>query len=817
LSERFEVAVVGAGPGGLAAGVAAAAGRLSHVVLDRSSLAETVRRYQRGKHVMAEPEALPLHAECGVGFEAGSREAVLERWERDVRAAGVNLRLGPEHEVVAIEGQAGDFTLRLARGGRIGCGRVVLAIGVQGNLRTFGVPGDDLPHVTYQLDDPAEHQGKRIVVVGVGDAGIENALALAEHGNRVAIVNRRDEFDRAKARNRALIEGAIRRGEIAYHPSSAVERIEPGRIVLSTPQGELALDADLVIGRLGAIPPRRFLEGLGISFPSQDVAAIPLLDDRYEASVPGIHLIGALAGSPLIKNCMNQGYEVVQHLLGRPVVPADEPLLAQRLAPLGIPVGEAIARIRREIPLFSKLTSIQLREFLGGSDLRRLPAGEVIFRRNDFSDTFFAILEGSVRATLPASDLDADHDRAPDEGRERAVELGAGEFFGEGSLISGRRRSATVEVVRDATLLEIPRTRMNALIHSSADVKRVLDTTFVARWLENFLPEATREERQRLAEASVLQSYKQGQTLFEEGAEVDGLYLIRRGAVRISRRVQGREVTLNYVQAGNYVGEVGLVAESGRRGATVRAAVGTETIRLPADAVRDYLGRHPELRARFEEREAELLRTNVRVAANKRATELAGFLLDVGSAEATDLLLIDESLCIRCNNCEKACADTHEGISRLDREGGPYFGSLHVPTACQHCENPKCMSDCPPDVIRRHANGEVYIMDGCIGCGNCVANCPYNVIQLAAPRPGGRGLVARILFGEGRPGGAAGKESHEKIAVKCDLCRNLPANVEGRRGWAACVSACPTGAIVRADPRRLIDQILGASAAGSAS
>ncbi len=162
-----------------------------------------------------------------------------------------------------------------------------------------------------------------------------------------------------------------------------------------------------------------------------------------------------------------------------------------------------------------------------------------------------------------------------------------------------------------------------------------------------------------------------------------------------------------------------------------------------------------------------------------------------------------------------ACADTHEGVSRLDREAGPTYqtnsgSQFHIPSACQHCENPKCMDDCPPDALRRHPTGEIYIKDNCIGCGNCVANCPYDVIQLATVEPYKQtSLLMRLLFGERTTGGKEAHEeevAHSEYAVKCDLCRNLP---ERRGGGtrAACVASCPTGAIVRVDPRRLIDEI----------
>ena len=106
------------------------------------------------------------------------------------------------------------------------------------------------------------------------------------------------------------------------------------------------------------------------------------------------------------------------------------------------------------------------------------------------------------------------------------------------------------------------------------------------------------------------------------------------------------------------------------------------------------------------------------------------WLQKAGGKEATDLLMIDETLCIRCDYCEKACAETHGGVSRLDREAGATYmtsagSALHLPTACQHCENPKCMTDCPPDALNRDPSGEVWINDAtCIGCGNCIDACP---------------------------------------------------------------------------------------------
>jgi Fe-S-cluster-containing hydrogenase component 2 len=204
----------------------------------------------------------------------------------------------------------------------------------------------------------------------------------------------------------------------------------------------------------------------------------------------------------------------------------------------------------------------------------------------------------------------------------------------------------------------------------------------------------------------------------------------------------------------------------------------------------------------METRFLDRMRVNAAMEAQPDPGNIIAFLLQQGVGEATDVLLIDESLCIRCDQCEKACADTHDGASRLDRAAGPTFAQIHVPTSCRHCEHPHCMKDCPPDAIHRSANGEVFINDSCIGCGNCERNCPYGVIQLAPVDPERKppSLLSWLLLGKGpEPGLEPVPDSKEipKKAVKCDMCKDLA-------GGAACVRACPTGAALRVSPESFL-------------
>jgi len=807
LPERYRVAIIGSGPAGLSAASRAAALGMSHALIEKADhLSDTIFKYQKGKHVMATPSNLVLRSD--MDFEAGKREAILGTWDEQVALQKLNIVLGAE--VATIVGEAGSFSIGLTDGRTIEAEAVVLAIGTQGNPNFLRVPGADMLHVQYQLDDPGEYIDEHITVIGSGDAGIENALGLAAdpaQRNVVTILNRSSDFARAKPANVALLEQAEAEGRLTVRRETAPVAVRQGELVLETRDGQQVIRCDRVIARTGSQPPRGFVEAIGIEFTSDDRNAFPKLSPSFETTKRGVYVIGALAGYPLIKHCMNQGYDVIEFLNGnRDLKPADEPILAEKFAALpgNRSVDTWLETFRSQVQILQELSPLQMRELMLEGMVAHFKAGEVIFTRDEPGRSMFAIAEGSVAVEVDPGNPSI------------TVPIAQGSIFGEVGLISGRRRGATIRAAEPTTVVEFRRTAALKLLATSPGANRAVNRISIERQLlQMFGSGLTSEDVAGLVDSSEVLEKRAGEVVIAEGADDKDIYIVRRGSMIVEKEIGGKAVFLNYLPAGSYFGEMAVIDGSPRI-ATIRAAIKSEVIRLPGEPFLALFNGNPRLRERTLSDMASRREINSFVESRKDSfgsavdmySETAQFLVDNGIGEATDVLLIDETLCVGCDNCEKACADSHDGLSRLDREAGRTYAHLHVPTSCRHCEHPHCMADCPPNAIKRGIDGEVFIDETCIGCGNCQRNCPYGVIRMDAKPPEKPSFIQWLLFGKGPgPGEApyewrkaeAAKEGKEqpKVAVKCDMCTGID-------GGPACVRACPTGAAIRIAPEKFM-------------
>ena len=259
----YDVIVVGAGPAGTSAALAAKKEGLKVLVLEQGTQANTIRNYPRQKFVMAEPVMIPLYGP--LWMEDTSKESLLERWQQIIESTGLTIQ--EEEKVLRVVQNPGHFVVHSTKGEYKGA-CVVLAIGKRGSPRKLGVPGEDSSKVAYNLLDADAYRGKAICIVGGGDSGIEAACGLARPDleNRVWLVHRADAFAQAKPRNQKKVKKAKDEGRVKAFFNSAVVEIRERSLVVKTASGPEEIDNDFVFVMVGGENPKKFLNECGIEF-----------------------------------------------------------------------------------------------------------------------------------------------------------------------------------------------------------------------------------------------------------------------------------------------------------------------------------------------------------------------------------------------------------------------------------------------------------------------------------------------------------------------------------------------------------------------
>jgi len=256
----LDVLIIGAGPAGLAASLAAKKMGLSYQTIEQEALGGAVFQYPRGKLVMTAPVDLPIIGK--VQFRNTSKETLLKFWNQACQ--GNALKISYQERVEGVENKEGAFHVRTSKKQYV-ASTVLLGIGRRGTPRKLGVPGEELSKVVYRLIDPEQYRGKHVIVVGGGDSALEAAASIAELGDAtVALSYRGDAFQRAKQRNRQRVDTAIANGQLQVLLNSQVREIRPEEVVLKQADKEIKLRNDAVIVSAGGILPNDFLKSIGI-------------------------------------------------------------------------------------------------------------------------------------------------------------------------------------------------------------------------------------------------------------------------------------------------------------------------------------------------------------------------------------------------------------------------------------------------------------------------------------------------------------------------------------------------------------------------
>ncbi|MBA3889634.1 MAG: YpdA family putative bacillithiol disulfide reductase [Gemmatimonadaceae bacterium] len=329
-----DVAIVGAGPCGLAAAISAMRAGLSVQVFDKGPVVSTIIAYPTYATFFSTAEKLSIG---GLPFVLAAakptRQDALAYYRAAVTHFGIPVR---QYEVVErITGSAGDFTVHarsLEGVATVRCRAVIVATGYFGAPNALGVPGESLPHVSHVYREGHEAFQRTAVVAGGGNSAAEAALDLWRVGSRVTLVHFGPTWDkRIKPWVLPDVTNRIDEGGIAVRWNSRVAAIEPGWVTIEPASGGEAerIRGEHVYLMTGFAPDLALLRDTGCTV--DPATGVPAHDPgTLETDVPGVYMVGVLvagydANQVFIENGRFHGDRIVAHLTGRPV-PASVPL-----------------------------------------------------------------------------------------------------------------------------------------------------------------------------------------------------------------------------------------------------------------------------------------------------------------------------------------------------------------------------------------------------------------------------------------------------------------------------------------------------------
>jgi len=500
--------------------------------------------------------------------------------------------------------------------------------------------------------------------------------------------------------------------------------------------------------------------------------------------------------------------------------------------PTGIQVSEStLWELLKGCELFASLTEKESESFLDqyrqgrGMRVRNFQKNEMVCHKGQFELDLCVILKGAVDF----------RDDVPGQGHVSVATRSAPDFYGEAGAMGGLPRSTDGVAAEDNTqIFYLPGSALG-LVVGNPEAERILNKRYKERTLGilteqlDIFKGVSKEFVDSLIPRCEIVNYDtSGVTIIGQGEPGDSMYIIRDGWVQISRRDANGDRILAYLGPNEYIGEMAIFAADRRRDATAISAGRCELVKIPYSNLNELLRRYPQVEISVRDtiarrHEAE---TKLTPPLEQRLREWGQLNLIQNEA----LLVMDLDLCVKCDNCVKACETLH-GESRLVRTGMQLDNYL-VPSACYHCDDPKCMSSCPTGAIKRRPEGEIYFeYDICIGCGNCAIACPYDNIAMIESHKFDRAqaqkerALSRDFFRPypvtrnaeversplawllARKQGAAPQIAAAPAAgspvghvppnypIKCDLCDGLP--------FMGCVHNCPTGAAIRIEPATL--------------
>lgn len=289
------VTIIGAGPVGLACGIALKQRGIPFRIIDKGALVNSIYHYPVNMTFFSTSDRLEIGNIPFISHNVKpTRREALEYYRRVTSHYQLPIQL--YEKVLSITGEEGAFVVTTDKG-EYQSEYVILSSGFYSDPHLMGVPGEDLPKVKHYYDEPHPYAFQKVLVIGAGNSGVDVALETYRCGSDVTMAVRDSEIKKSvKYWVKPDIENRIKEGEIKTYFNTTVSRIDEKTVTLKTPDGEIIIDNDFVLAMTGYEPDFSLLEEAGIHF-HDDEFMTPVYDEHtMESNVNGLYLAGVVCG-----------------------------------------------------------------------------------------------------------------------------------------------------------------------------------------------------------------------------------------------------------------------------------------------------------------------------------------------------------------------------------------------------------------------------------------------------------------------------------------------------------------------------------------
>jgi bacillithiol disulfide reductase len=315
----LDLLIIGAGPAGLSAAEAAAKAGLDYLVIEKGTIANTIRQYPVGRAMFSTPNEVEMHEGALKPVrEKPTREEMLSHYIHFV--LDLDLHINTAEKVVSVSGNIDDGFIVKTDASEYKARRVLFAIGAMEKPRRLNVPGEDLPKVHHLFVEPYAYVRKDALVVGGGNSAAEAALFLSEEGARTTMAIWREDWENRDPKAGAMkhwvrtpLEAEVKAGRLTVVFYKHVDEIRETEVTLTTETGEsLTIRNDVVFVLVGSDADLTLLTKLGVQTERGKLAEVPAYDpETFETNVRGIYVAGHFTHARHIKAAIDVPRRIV--------------------------------------------------------------------------------------------------------------------------------------------------------------------------------------------------------------------------------------------------------------------------------------------------------------------------------------------------------------------------------------------------------------------------------------------------------------------------------------------------------------------------